>query len=49
MDDFEDQENLVAQATNRFKISVGGKQLPKNIPLVLIDNVSFHFKESVSN
>lgn len=47
MNDIEDEENLVEHVTQRVKMSIGGKKIPKNIPPIPVDNVYFHSKESV--
>lgn len=51
MYDIEENEDIVEQVVKHIKfvkISIEGKKLPKNIPLVLLDNVTFHSKESVA-
>lgn len=34
-------------AAKRIKRVVGGKKLPKNVPHIKLENISFHFEESV--
>lgn len=34
-------------AAKRIKRVVGGKKLPKNVPHIKFENISFHFEESV--
>lgn len=42
-----DIDERVVKHAKVMKISIGGKNLSKNIPFVPIHNVSFHYEESV--
>lgn len=42
-----DIDERVVEHAKVMKISIGGKNLSKNIPFVPIHNVSFHYEESV--